>query len=281
MDGVGSDYGRCSRRWCSGFGMCDPRGYAKTAQMGGLVSETSCFTEIAGQGRTSWRGILRAWFSSKVSPGLARLCLDARGSVSRKALGCCAHWRAEFEGRIPFSRSSGEGRWGVLSTERYSQVRSPVPHLLPHPLQAHLAHGVVSMKPGWQWAAGLSASQWWLTRWDANLDSVWITGESLSSLEWHFLTNDLHVVLYCVQKHLRAVLGWSQPPPLGGHYVVTKLNQEQWHHYTGAEPTGWSCCFSGKQWSLRASQFYSSSFLVCAVMYAFSWPWEVLLSFLK
>lgn len=119
MDGIGSGNSRCCRRWCSGFGMCHLRDYAKTAQMGRLVSETSCFTEAAGQGRTSWRGILHAWLSSKVSPGLARLHSDACGSVSRKAV----------------------------------------------------------------------------------------------TLGWH-LTNHLHVVLYCVQKHLRAVLGWGWLLPL-------------------------------------------------------------------
>lgn len=88
MDGAGSGTGRYCRRWCSGGGMCQPRGYAKTAQMGGLVSETLCFTETAGQGRTSWQGVLHAWLCSKRGePRVGKIAFGCMQECEQKGCG--------------------------------------------------------------------------------------------------------------------------------------------------------------------------------------------------
>ena len=199
-------------------GVCHLRSCAKMAWMEGPNAETSCcFRETAKQGRRSWQGILHAWFSSKVSPGLAGLPSEARRDVSRKALGCCcAHWGAEFEGSAHLSRSPAERRWGGAAHSEVQPGQSPCSPPARLALGASRAHGgVIGVKPGWRWAASWAHGSAGLARWDAetSTDSIWVTGKSLSSSGRHFWTNRLHVVWYCVQRHLRAVLGWRRPPP--------------------------------------------------------------------
>lgn len=180
--------------------------------MGRLVSETLCFTETSGQGRLSWHAILHVSFLSKLIPGLASLDLDANKSVSRKALSCCAHWRAEFTDCIHFSFSSGEVRWRGANYSEVQLGQIPCSPLASTPCRLTSPMESLAWNQAGSEQQDRAHTSDGLICWDENPDSIWITGESLSSLGWYLLINHLPVVLYCVQKHLGAVLGWRQPP---------------------------------------------------------------------
>lgn len=92
------------------------------SQMGGSVSETSCFTEAAGQGRTSLFSHRRAqgwedcvWMQAVVWP--------ERLSAAEQSL----------KTPSPSPAAQERGDEAVLNPQRYRPVRSPVPHQLLHP----------------------------------------------------------------------------------------------------------------------------------------------------
>lgn len=116
-----------------------------------------------------------------MSAGLARLRLDAGGSVTRKVVGC----RTEFEDSIPISCGSGEGRWGGAES---SEVQIPCSPPAPPSFPCRLTWPVESSM--WHQAgAGQAHPHGGLTQRDVNLGTIWITGESLPSLGLSFLSS--------------------------------------------------------------------------------------------
>lgn len=77
-----------------------------------------------------------------------------------------------------------------------------------------VSHGAVRLKPGWQWATGLSTSQWHVKLGRCK-PGQYLTYRRVSVIfRMRFVNYYLHVVLYCVRKCVRAVLEcWRQPFP--------------------------------------------------------------------
>lgn len=77
--------------------------------VGGLLSETLCFTAAAGQGRMCWCGVWHAWFSSEVCPGWCDCVWVQAGGGAGRLWAAVPTAEQEFEYCIPFSLSSGDG----------------------------------------------------------------------------------------------------------------------------------------------------------------------------
>lgn len=233
------------------------------------------FHSSSRAGRMCWCGVWHVWFSSGVSPSWHDCIWVQAGGWAGMLWAAVPAEEQNLNTGCPSPLVQETGHEQVL--QRCRQIRFPVAHQLPCRLTCPVELSAWSQAgSGQQGRVYSSDGQTW---WAANLDSIWILVASVL-LGSHFLTNRLNFVLYCVWKHPRAVLIWRYPPPWEGTMWWQELNQEKWH-YTGAEVAAWSCNSSAKQLSLRASQFYSTYFLVWAVMNAFSWPWESLPSFLK
>lgn len=166
--------------------MCHLRGYRETMQW------EDCFQKPCVWQQQQGRKDVLVWCMAclvflRGEPRLVWLHLGAGRRVSRKALGCCAHWRAEFEYCISLSLSSGDGTW---TGAEYAEVQTGQISLFP---TCFLAGSPLpwSCQPEARLAVGSSVESTWPT---ANLDSIWIM-VAFVFLSPHSLTNHLHFVL--------------------------------------------------------------------------------------
>lgn len=149
----GAGLGRCSWRWCPGFGMCCLRGYTETTQWEG------CFQKPCISQQQSRKDVL-LWCTACL------VFLRAEPRLVWLHLGAGRRWAGRLWAAVPIEEQSlntgpssplalettHEQCWGCRGADRSDS-------LLPtSSLQAHLSYGAASMKPG---AAGPSISQRW------------------------------------------------------------------------------------------------------------------------